>query len=63
LLDHYGRGDGLRAQVSYLGTEPLQLGSLIRAQGSIVRHGGTVLLAVTMAPSPKRAAAVITLGG
>lgn len=55
-----GRGGDLGAPVSYLGTEPLQLGPLVGAQRSIVRHSATFLLANTMAPSPMEMDAVIT---
>jgi hypothetical protein len=50
----------LRAQACYLGTKPLELGPLVRAQRYIVRHSATVLLTVTMAPSTIVITAVIT---
>ena len=57
---HRGGGGGLGAQFRYLGTKPLELGPLVRAQRSIVRHSAAVLHGVTMAPSPIVIAAVIT---
>ena len=53
-------GRRLGAQLGYLGAEPLQLGPLVGAQRSIVRHSATFLLAITMAPSPMEMDAVIT---
>jgi hypothetical protein len=53
-------GRRLGAQVGYLGTKPLELGSLVRAQRYIVRHSATVLLTATMAPSTIVITAVIT---
>ena len=58
-----GAAADLGTQFRHLGTQPLELGPLLRAQGSIVRHSAAVLVGVTMAPSPIEMDAVITHNG
>ena len=60
LVAYHASGRRLGAQIGYLGTKPLQLGPLVRAQRYIVRHSATVLLTATMAPSTIVMTAVIT---